>query len=70
MAERWKRQRFTAEFKAGAVKRLLEGGKGLSKVAGALPRRVLQPEVRPAPAPADAGSYLASRIRPAVYVGV
>ena len=33
MAERRKRRRFTAEFKAEAVKRLLEGGKGLSEVA-------------------------------------
>ncbi len=33
MAERRKRRRFTAEFKAQAVKRLLEGGKGLSEVA-------------------------------------
>src|SRR3954462_4460103 len=33
MAERRTRRRFTAEFEAGAVKRLLEGGKGLSEVA-------------------------------------
>ncbi len=33
MAERRKRRRFTAEFKAQAVERLLEGGKGLSEVA-------------------------------------
>jgi transposase-like protein len=33
MAERRTRRRFTAEFKAGAVKRLLEGGKGLTEVA-------------------------------------
>jgi transposase-like protein len=33
MAERRKRRRFTAEFKAEAVKRLLEGGKGLSEAA-------------------------------------
>ena len=33
MAERQTRRRFTAEFKAGAVKRLLDGGKGLSEVA-------------------------------------
>ncbi len=33
MAERQKRRRFTAEFKAQAVKRLLEGGRGLSEVA-------------------------------------
>src|SRR3712207_6149026 len=33
MAERRTRRRFTAEFKAQAVKRLLEGGKGLSEVA-------------------------------------
>ncbi len=33
MAEKRKRRRFTAEFKAQAVKRLLEGGKGLSEVA-------------------------------------
>ena len=33
MAERRTRRRFTAEFKAEAVKRLLEGGKGLTEVA-------------------------------------
>ena len=33
MAERRTRRRFTAEFKAQAVKRLLEGGRGLSEVA-------------------------------------
>ncbi len=33
MAERRKRRRFTAEFKAPAVRRLLEGGKGLAEVA-------------------------------------
>jgi len=33
MAEKRARRRFTAEFKAEAVKRLLEGGKGLSEVA-------------------------------------
>ncbi len=33
MAEKQTRRRFTAEFKAQAVKRLLEGGKGLSEVA-------------------------------------
>src|SRR4051812_46884641 len=33
MAERQKRRRFTAEFKAEAVKRLLDGGKGLGEVA-------------------------------------
>src|ERR671928_297202 len=33
MAERRTRRRFTAEFRAEAVKRLLEGGKGLSEVA-------------------------------------
>jgi transposase len=33
MAERRTRRRFTAEFKAEAVKRLLDGGKGLSEVA-------------------------------------
>jgi transposase-like protein len=33
MVERRKRRRFTAEFKAEAVRRLLEGGKGLSEVA-------------------------------------
>src|SRR6059058_1106086 len=33
MAERRKRRRFTAEFKAEAVQRLLEGGRGLSEVA-------------------------------------
>jgi transposase len=33
MAEKRTRRRFTAEFKAEAVQRLLEGGKGLSEVA-------------------------------------
>ena len=33
MAEKRTRRRWTAEFKAQAVKRLLEGGKGLSEVA-------------------------------------
>src|SRR4051812_18064040 len=33
MAEKRTRRRFTAEFKAEAVRRLLEGGKGLSEVA-------------------------------------
>jgi transposase len=33
MAEKRTRRRFTAEFKAQTVKRLLEGGKGLSEVA-------------------------------------
>jgi transposase-like protein len=33
MAERRKRRRFTAEFKAAAVKLLLDGGKGLSEAA-------------------------------------
>ena len=33
MAEKRTRRRFTAEFKAEAVKRLLEGGKGLTEVA-------------------------------------
>ena len=33
MAERRTRRRFTAEFKAEAVQRLLEGGGGLSEVA-------------------------------------
>ena len=33
MAEKRKRRRFTAEFKAAAVRRLLEGGRGLSEVA-------------------------------------
>jgi transposase-like protein len=33
MAERRNQRRFTAEFKAQAVTRLLEGGKGLSEVA-------------------------------------
>ncbi len=33
MAEKRTRRRFTAEFKAEAVKRLLEGGKGLSEAA-------------------------------------
>ena len=33
MAERRTRRRFTAEFKAEAVRRLLDGGKGLGEVA-------------------------------------
>ena len=33
MAERQKRRRFTTEFKAEAVERLLDGGKGLGEVA-------------------------------------
>ena len=33
MAEKRSRRSFTREFKAQAVKRLLEGGKGLSEVA-------------------------------------
>ena len=33
MAERRTRRRFTVEFKAEAVRRLLDGGKGLSEVA-------------------------------------
>jgi transposase len=33
MAERRTRRRFTTEFKAQAVKRVLEGGRGLSEVA-------------------------------------
>jgi transposase-like protein len=33
MAERRTRRRFTAEFKTEAVKRLLEGGRGLSEIA-------------------------------------
>jgi transposase-like protein len=33
MAERRTRRSFTREFKAQAVKRLLDGGKGLSEVA-------------------------------------
>src|SRR5690349_18668313 len=33
MADKRARRRFTAEFKAEAVKRLLEGGKGLSEAA-------------------------------------
>ena len=33
MAEKRTRRRFTSEFKTEAVKRLLEGGKGLSEVA-------------------------------------
>ena len=33
MAERRKRRRFTPEFKAQAVRRLLEGGKGLAEAA-------------------------------------
>src|SRR5918993_1846873 len=43
MAEKRTRRRFTAEFKAQAVKRLLEGGRGLSEVAtelGLSPGRV------------------------------
>ena len=36
MAEKRTRRRFTAEFKAEAVRRLLEGGKGLSEVASEL----------------------------------
>ena len=33
MAEKRTRRRFTAEFKARAVRRLLDGGRGLSEVA-------------------------------------
>ena len=33
MAEKRTRRRYTAEFKAEAVKRLLDGGKGLTEVA-------------------------------------
>jgi transposase-like protein len=33
MAEKRSRRRFTAEFKAQAVGRLLDGGRGLSEVA-------------------------------------
>ena len=33
MAERRKRRRFTTEFEAEAVRRLLDGGKGLGEVA-------------------------------------
>ena len=33
MVEKRTRRRFTAEFKAQAVKRVLEGGKGLTEVA-------------------------------------
>jgi transposase len=36
MAEKRTRRRFTAEFKALAVKRLLEGSRGLSEVAAEL----------------------------------
>jgi transposase len=36
MAEERRRRRFTAEFKAQAVKRLLEGGRGLSEVVSEL----------------------------------
>ena len=36
MAEKRTRRRFTAEFKAQAVERLLEGGRGLSEVATGL----------------------------------
>jgi transposase-like protein len=40
MAEKRTRRRFTVEFKAQAVKRLLEGGRGLSEVASELVDRV------------------------------
>ena len=33
MAQKRTRRRFTAEFKAQAVRRVLEGGKGLTEVA-------------------------------------
>jgi transposase-like protein len=33
MAEKRSRRRFTAEFKAQTVRRLLDGGRGLSEVA-------------------------------------
>src|SRR4051812_39303356 len=36
MAEKRTRRRFTAEFEAEAVERLLEGGKGLSEVGSEL----------------------------------
>jgi transposase len=36
MAEKRRRRRFTAEFKAQAVRRLLEGSRGLSEVASEL----------------------------------
>ena len=36
MAQKGTRRRFTAEFKGEAVKRVLEGGKGLTEVATAL----------------------------------
>ena len=36
MAETRTRRRFTAEFKAQAVKRVLEGAKGLTEVAAEL----------------------------------
>lgn len=36
MAEKRTRRRFTAEFKAQAVQRLLEGGRGLSEAAAEL----------------------------------
>jgi transposase len=36
MVEERRRRRFAAEFKAQAVKRLLEGGRGLSEVASEL----------------------------------
>jgi transposase len=36
MTEKRRRRRFTAEFKARAVRRLLEGGRGLSEVASEL----------------------------------
>jgi transposase-like protein len=39
MTEKRTRRRFTTEFKAQAVKRLLEGGRGLSEVATELGTR-------------------------------
>ena len=46
MAEKRTRRRFTAEFKAEAVRRLLEGGKGLSEVATELGISPGQPSAR------------------------
>src|SRR5919202_1181988 len=47
MAEKRTRRRFTAEFKAQAVKRLLDGSKGLSEVATELARPLFSPKRRP-----------------------
>ena len=53
MAEKRTRRRFTAEFKAQAVQRLPESGKGLGEVATELGR------TRPRPGPAWKGSSCA-----------